>query len=756
MPTIPQLPAASAAGEGDELPISQAGITRSVSVSELLASTQPLITLPSANLLGRVSLGPGGPEPVQVGVGLALAGPAIAATALDHLNLPVNSGLLSTDDLIINSGGLPAQVAATSVRGLFQSGNNVSINSQGSISATTDPSVTAELTTLTQGLGTTNSNLAALAARVPSGGYVALNSQGQITAPMAGAVDLGTVTVSSGAPSRTLDSKALDVHNVVDFGAVSGNTDSTAAFNAAFAALNGSGGEIFVPAGDYQLTSSLNWAGKAFTLRGAGKGLTRLHFNHTGVGISVSQTNPYNKVNLIGFSGYAESTTGPTAAVAQLSYPSLQSFGYASAFISDVECFGYPNSANGTSPYPQTFNRGFILDNCWSVQINNVSWFGAPAAAGATSSAVIELNGCIDTRISGVQAYYGNAIVLQTGYCEGIYIQNPLVVGADFLFKQTDITQWPTYSPTKNVLLGLWAANGEINTNLGTVQASNMNGGYFVGLDISRDGGPNTPQNLFLFANVSNFFVVGCNFVGGPSGGNSQDTAFNFSSTYNSSGNVLGACFFQDMATAIRINGVNGTVGLTTFGLNIGNVPLSTAIIDNSAINSGNLLQFATPATTSVPAGLASTKDHVFAASDGSVAFQATSLTAAANHVRVQPAATSNPPYIIFEGNDSTVNGVLQTKGGNLYVSASGGTSNSGNLLSLLNIAGSSSCVQIQNATSGNLCIINTSSGGLSIQPKGALWFSPSGGIFCPNLPTTKPATGSYQIWNNGGVLSVA
>ena len=74
-------------------------------------------------------------------------------------------------------------------------------------------------------------------------------------------------------------------------------------------------------------------------------------------------------------------------------------------------------------------------------------------------------------------------------------------------------------------------------------------GGYFVGLDITRDGGPNTAQSFFNFTNVSNFFVVGCNFVGGPSNGNRQDIAFNFTSTFNSSNNTIGGCQFQDMAT---------------------------------------------------------------------------------------------------------------------------------------------------------------------------------------------------------------
>jgi hypothetical protein len=756
MPTIPQLPAATNSGAQDEFPVSQAGITRSVTVAELLAGTQPAIEIPSATLLGRVSLGPGGPEPVTVATGLALQSGALSADGADHAGFALESALNLNDQVIVNSGGTPSRVPMPLLRGLFTAGTNVAISAAGTVSASTDASVTGELASLTTGLNTTEANLAALAAKIPAGGYVSLNAQGDITAPTAGPVTLGTVQVATGAPSRTLQAMSLDTVNVLDFGAVAGGGDCTAAFNAAFAALPNAGGEIFIPAGDYQLASSLVWAGKPLTIRGAGKAITRLHLQHTGIGFDISQTVPTNRVVLRDFSAYAENTGGQTAAVARLTFPQEISFGYVSGFITDIECFGYPNPSSGASPFPQTFLRGFVLNNCWSVQVNNISFFGPPATAGATSTAVIEVNGSIDTRITGLQAYYGNAAVLQTGYCEGIYFTNPLVVGTDYLFKQTDITTWPGYAPTKLMLLGLWVANGELNCSLGTVQAAAVGNGFFVGLDITREGGPNTPQVLFDLTNVSSFFVMGCNFIGGPAGGNNQDTAFRFTSTFDSSGNVVGGSTFQDMATILNIGTGNATVGLTTFGLNPYNVPLATAIIDNSAASNGNLVTFQSPATSTAPSGVANTKDHLFTAVDGSPLFRINAVPKAANYVRIEPVTATNPPTIIFDGTDGTINGVIQTKGGSLFINAAGGTSNSGNMLSLLNVPGSTNWIAIGNATGQNLCEVTTNAGGIGIQPKGALWLSPGTGLFAPGLPTSKPAAGSNQIWNNGGVLSIA
>jgi hypothetical protein len=756
MPTIPELPQANMTGGQDELPVSQSGITRSVTIAELLAGTQPAIILPSSTLLGRVSLGPGGPEPVQLGAGLAIEGPEIAANGTDHAGFPLAPSLNLANQAVINANGVPMLLALSALHGVYNAGANISINGSGTISASTDPVVTADLSTLTTDLATTDAEVAALAAKIPPGGFVGLNAQGQITDPMAGSVSLGTVQVTPSSPSRTLVAKALDTVNVVDFGAMIGMSDSVAAFNAAFNALPATGGEIFVPSGNYSLLSSVTWSGKPFTLRGAGKGVTRIHLRHSGIGFDISQTDPFAKCVLRDFSAYAENLSGPTAAVARLVYPDEPSFGYVSAFITDLECFGYPNPSNGMPPYPQTFTRGIILNNCWSVQLNNISWFGPGATPGALDSAVIELNRAFDTRITGVQAYFGATVVLQTGYCEGIYFTNPLAVGTDFLFKQTDITQWTGYVPGKLVLLGFWLMNGEVNTNLGFVQASNVAGGYVVGTDFSRNGGPNSSRTLFDFTSVSNFYVLGCGFNGGPSNGNSQDVAFGFTSTFNSSSNMIGGCQFSNMATIVQINQSNGTVGLTTFGINPGNVPLSTAFIDNSNASVGNYLVFQSPATATAPAGIANTKDHVFAAADGTPVFRITSVHGAANYVRAQAAVPSNPPTIVFDGTDGNINGVIQTKGGSLFINASGGTSGSGNLVTLTNMPGSVNWIVMQNATQGNLSMITTNAGGIAVQPKGQLYLSSGSGIFLPGLPTSRPQAGSAQIWNNGGVVSIA
>ena len=136
MPTISQLPVASQVTAADQLPISQGGSACSVSVGTLLAGTQPAILAPTGMLLGRTSLGPGGPDPVNVGIGLLLNTDTLVATGADHATFSVQSVLTLSDDVVLSSGGNPKLLQLPLLRGLFSSGSNISIDQAGTISAT--------------------------------------------------------------------------------------------------------------------------------------------------------------------------------------------------------------------------------------------------------------------------------------------------------------------------------------------------------------------------------------------------------------------------------------------------------------------------------------------------------------------------------------------------------------------------------------------------------------------------------------------
>jgi hypothetical protein len=140
VPTISQLPETNGVAAADVLPLSQGGTTRGVSVGALLSGTQPAILAPTSSLLGRVSIGPGGPEPVAIGSGLTLQGNSLSATGADHSGFPQIASLSADTMLVIEAGGHPALLPAATLRSLFSGSSGVTVSQLGVISIANGPS----------------------------------------------------------------------------------------------------------------------------------------------------------------------------------------------------------------------------------------------------------------------------------------------------------------------------------------------------------------------------------------------------------------------------------------------------------------------------------------------------------------------------------------------------------------------------------------------------------------------------------------
>ncbi len=136
MTTIAQLPPATTVGASDLLPLSQSGLLYSVTVSQLTANMQTLISVPTGDLLGRQSVGAGAPESIGLGTGLALNGGTLAANGADHASFPVQSAMSLSDEIVISANSAPGLLPVTALRGLFSAGTGVSIDGNGVITVT--------------------------------------------------------------------------------------------------------------------------------------------------------------------------------------------------------------------------------------------------------------------------------------------------------------------------------------------------------------------------------------------------------------------------------------------------------------------------------------------------------------------------------------------------------------------------------------------------------------------------------------------
>jgi hypothetical protein len=177
MPTIDQLPAATAATDSDELPTSQTGILKRVTRAQITAGLQPTISLAAGQLLGRTDLGTGAPQPISIGANLTLA-----------------AGQLSVTAQSVGISGLPAAAAPSAP-------DRVAMSQSGTDTALPYSQFMAGLSTLS---GVDGSNLRTLAT--------------------------GTIT------TRRLADQAADATPIEAFGAAGdGLTDDSAAVSAALA-----------------------------------------------------------------------------------------------------------------------------------------------------------------------------------------------------------------------------------------------------------------------------------------------------------------------------------------------------------------------------------------------------------------------------------------------------------------------------------------------------------------------------------------
>jgi hypothetical protein len=239
-----------------------------------------------------------------------------------------------------------------------------------------------------------------------------------------------------GAVLRTMQSKGRDVVSVTDFGAVAGGdgTANATAFQAAFNAVAAIGGTVYVPAGKFQLNSTITATipdGKAFALVGAGPETTICYFP-TGGGFDLDCQGKFSTVLARDMSittGISSSSTvglraaqtavgtGDPADLLQNSFTRL-------VFRADD---------GPQSPVGNYWGYGLYIDNLCYVNFHSIGYYGGSPAS-TYSGVGVQLTGHVT--IGGVQsqavcfnfwgcqfAVFNSAIAIGT-YTQGITINS--------------------------------------------------------------------------------------------------------------------------------------------------------------------------------------------------------------------------------------------------------------------------------------------------------------------------------------------
>ena len=284
MPTISQLPAATAVGPNDRVMIDQSGKSVAVRAADLLANTQAALTMAQGAVLARVTAGPGGPQPVPLGAGLTLRGGVLAAdlavvASVDSAALtgvptaPTravgdNTAAVATTAFVaasqpvmqfvgdvLGSGSSPVTLILPPIAtpGVF---TRVSINAKGQVTAGTG----LRTADVVAGLGYTPydaANPQGFAVSAQLGSLARQNAAAvAVTGGSIGGADVSAaVSHVGGGVARTVAQRLGDTLNLLDYGAdPSGGGDNAVAFAAAFAAVPAGGSaQLCVPPGVYAL-----------------------------------------------------------------------------------------------------------------------------------------------------------------------------------------------------------------------------------------------------------------------------------------------------------------------------------------------------------------------------------------------------------------------------------------------------------------------------------------------------------------------
>jgi hypothetical protein len=361
--------------------------------------------------------------------------------------------------------------------------------------------------------------------------------------PLAGGQMSGglNVTATGGSAVRSVQDRFGEVADVRDF--YSGNWDT--AFDAAFNSLPATGGVVWVPPGDYAWNAAHVWANKPVALIGAGKGITRIAVNHTGVGLTINQIGAnaiFNRTKIEGFTFYAGAAAGPTQGVIAVNYPSGASWptSYQGATFTASHVEMQSNSGTTGPTWANTFRTGFTLTGCWQAKLLDIHFFGAPTNPGLSGSYALGLAECEDTRIVQLFAQYGQAAVTILDHGEGIDLVGASIVGCDWgINVGPSATNWP--NPSYLLFNLIQVVDCECNTYLGAFSLRNVQNTIATSNHFSRfaDSG----ASRWIFANLTdcNWSVITDNRLepGGATGSTNTYVSLTATASWGAFNNIF-------------------------------------------------------------------------------------------------------------------------------------------------------------------------------------------------------------------------
>ncbi len=257
----------------------------------------------------------------------------------------------------------------------------------------------------------------------------------------------------------TASAQVANPYNVRSHGAMGdGSTDDTAAFIATIAAIPAhGGGEVYIPAGTYRLTQTLNVTDKSIAFRGEGQRNSQLVWtgNTVSHGINFSSTslttNYTFEVHSLSFVRDGNQTSGAAINASWAIPADRNSYGAVTATIHDVHV-GAPSTAPAGN---SSFLVGIAVASANGVKISNFQLMGDfVATAGiqinGPSSNIHITDGDISQWVEGITVQAGvNDVHIDNVEAAGVYYGFHLLGGTG-----TSISNCHAFANTRGIEVG--------------------------------------------------------------------------------------------------------------------------------------------------------------------------------------------------------------------------------------------------------------------------------------------------------------
>jgi hypothetical protein len=403
----------------------------------------------------------------------------------------------------------------------------------------------------------------------------------EVTTAGAGLVGFRNADASS--VGRTVLSKLRDVVSLKDFGAVGDNVaDDTAALNAALAFCNTNSRTLFIPSGNYKITSNITVpvapsTGRSFGIIGEGKHFEQSVLRFTGASVTTGLTlqSPIGTYQYRGlFSGFMLYFSSGATGGMTISY----------AHHPEVNSICVYNTVGGAG------SPGLTLDNCNAPRVSNCLMLGC----GSSTKGAMYLNKCtvayVDCNYLSGQVFAGIQVERGTATLQSNAIESSgYLILAGEESESTFATDIYAFSnnlenPTGSYIrVGQGVTGGAASATSATIRdnVGSPAGSTSINhcIDIGSIGGVEIVNNSFGGETVSTIAI------------GSQNTRCRIPSQFGLYRNpttvpyiTIGGVHLSHATALATLDVRSGSYGLTQQNQSI---TVSTAIIQNALVNGG-------------------------------------------------------------------------------------------------------------------------------------------------------------------------